>query len=215
MRALFAFLGRMAAAFAGAAALPALAERPAFEADDGTAFVRDAGNEIFRLMNDRGSSAAAREAGLRAVYRARFAGDVLAARVAGSAWRGAPAAGRAHFAGLLERYFVASLTKRLSEIAGARLDVTMSEPEGGGLVIYSRVVGREPGREVNVRWRLAKHGADFRIHDVLIENISVSLHLRRVLRERRESRDDALGALAARLESLVAADEPSQSGAAR
>jgi phospholipid transport system substrate-binding protein len=214
MPAFLRFAGRLAAALAAAAALPAAADRPRFAADDGTAFVREAAGAILRAAAAVGPSAGAREEGLRAVYRAAFDGEAIAARVAGPAWRGAEAARRAAFAGLLERYFARIVASRLAEFAGARIEVAMSEPDGAGLAVYSRIVARDGRHALNLRWRLAKHGADFRIHDIAVENVSVSLHLRRTLLAGADGRGDPLGALAGQIEALLAGRTPPRSGAA-
>jgi len=213
MHGFFRLLGRLTAALVGAAALPASAERPRIDVADGTAFMRDVGGAMLRVIGDGSLNARAREDALRATYRAAFDGDALAARVAGPAWRGASAARRAEFARLLERYFAKVVAARLGDFAGARFEVAMSEPDGGGLTVYSWIAGRAGGPAVNLRWRLAKHGTGFRIHDVVVENVSVSLHVRRTLLDGADSRVDRLAALARRLEALLAGRDPVQSGA--
>jgi phospholipid transport system substrate-binding protein len=205
------FLRRAAAALASAAALPAAAERAHVEAIDGTAFVREVGGAMLGLPGDT----AARESRLRAIYRAKFDAEAIAAGVAGRAWRGAPQGRRAAFTELLERYFATALAARLAEIAEAKFDVTMSEPEGDGLVVYSRIESRERSLAVNVRWRLTKHGGEFRIRDLVVENVSVALYLRRELRGADAVRDDGLDAMAERLASLIAGGKPALPASAR
>lgn len=215
MSALFRILSRAAATLAIAAALPAAAERPIVESIDGTAFVRDAGSAILGLAGDIRLSASAREERLRAVYRATFDSDAFAARVAGRAWRGAPGARRTAFADLVERYFAKFVAARLGELAGARLEVIMSEPEGDALIVYSRIVREDRDLHVNVRWRLAARGGEFRIHDLAVESMSVTLRLRRTLLDCSAGCGDTLEVLAARLGSLLADHDPPRSVPAR
>lgn len=187
-------------ALAGALVL-ARAAAARIDAADGTSFLREFGRSA--LAAGALADAAEREARLRVLYRGAFDAEAIAARVAGRAWRTAPPARRAAFAEGLERYIAKSIDARLARLGAAEFEVLMSEPEAEGLVVYSRVVQRGRGRSFNIQWRLVKDGAGFRIRDIAVEGISVTLHLRRLLAERVRTQDGTLDPLTAALAALV------------
>jgi phospholipid transport system substrate-binding protein len=116
---------------------------------------------------------------MRALYREHFDQQGIAAAVMGRAWAEATAAQRAEFLRALETYVARSYTTQLSEYAGERLVVVGSNAERDGIAVVSQIARK--GGPLNVSWKLRKAGDGFKIRDVVIENVSLTLSLRREL----------------------------------
>jgi len=176
---LYRSLGHVFAATLAVAILQFAAARARAEARDGTELVRAVGQAAFALLGDRSLNAPAREERLRALYREHFDGDGICAQVLGRAWRHATPAERRELADLVETYFAKLLATRLSEFSGSDFRVLLSEPDGDGVAVYSQLADQRQRKYLNIKWRLAKSGATYRIRDLVVENISVTLHQRR------------------------------------
>jgi phospholipid transport system substrate-binding protein len=174
------FVRRFARAAAAAIAALHLASPPPAraEARDGTEFVRAFGDAALALLRAR-TDLRERADGLRALYRIHFDNDAIAAQVLGRAWRQASAAQRGELAALLEIYFTGLMAAQLADFADGEFRVLLSAPDGQQVVVLSQLADRRRRSHLNIGWRLAKSGADFRVRDLVVENVSVALHHRR------------------------------------
>lgn len=174
--------------------------------DDGRALIRGMGNNVFAVLGEPGRAKPAREARFRAIYRAHFDRAGIAAFVVGRPWRAANAAERDAIFDLFEIYAARFFAAHLADYAGAEFHVLFSAPDGDGVEVSSQIVDAKTRRNINVKWRLQKSGQGYAIRDVLIENISMSLSLRRELatlqRERGETVDGVIAVLRGLVETL-------------
>jgi phospholipid transport system substrate-binding protein len=95
--------------------------------------------------------------------------------VLGRFWRSANEDERAEYLKLFEDFIVHSYATRFREYAGENLRVvgTRAAPDSEAYVITDLV--RPSGPPVRVEWRLRRDGSGFKIVDVLVESVSMSI----------------------------------------
>ncbi len=95
--------------------------------------------------------------------------------VLGRFWRTASEEERAEYLRLFEDFIVHSYATRFREYAGENLKVvgTRAASDGEAYVLSDLI--RPSGPPVRVEWRLRRDGAGFKIVDVLVESVSMSI----------------------------------------
>jgi phospholipid transport system substrate-binding protein len=200
----FLTLRRLGAVMAVAALLAGTATAQP-RVDDGQPLIRGMGEAVFAILGRPSTAKPHREAELRAVYRERFDRAAIAAFVVGRPWREASEAQRAAIADLLDAYAARFFASHLAGYAGAEFHVFFSEPDGDGVAISSQIVNAATRRHINLKWRLAKSGTGYIVRDVLIENVSLALTLKREIADRHRRNGDTVEGLIDGLKQLVEA----------
>jgi len=147
--------------------------------DDGKAIVQRMADQVVVILSNQGLDRASKEARFRQILKQNFDVPTIGAWVLGSPWRDAPAAQRAEYLRLFESYIVKVYTGQLATYSGEKVTVLGADSDGGGVEVTSRIVDPKNARTIEVKWRLRQSGAQLKVRDVLIENISMSQTQRR------------------------------------
>lgn len=189
-----------------AAALPLASPARADLKDDGRALVQKMADQVIAILSNPGMDRAAKEARFRQILQQNFDVQTIGAYVMGPPWRTATPAQRAEYLKLFETYIVKVYTGQLSTYSGERIAVVGAEEDGGGVAVTTRIIDPKNARVVEVKWRLRPSGAQLRVRDVVLENISMSLTQQRefasVFRQRGGSVDGLLAALREKVAEL-------------
>lgn len=165
--ALLAVLG-----IAGAAPRPAAAQDTA---KDAGAFVQSLGDQAIQIITDKSLDAGAREQRFHQMFVDSFDVPGIGRFVLGRYWRTATDAQKAEFLKLFEDMIVKTYTSRFGEYKGEQFTVTSARAEGDGALVQT-TVGQPNGRPpVKVEWRVLHPDGKFRIVDVVIEGVSMSV----------------------------------------
>ena len=178
------------------AAAPAVAEEPTNR--NARAFLASLGEQAIQVARDKTSPSEDREARIRALLREGFDLKLLARFTLGKHWRRMDQGQRAEFVeaftGSMVRQtltFFGSYRAETFDITGAGADRTNPK-----LIAITVAVMRSDGTLLaKVKWRIRKHGARFKIVDIIVEGVSLALTLRQEYRaviERSEGRVDGL-----------------------
>jgi phospholipid transport system substrate-binding protein len=176
--------------------------QPGTQILDGSELIRSLADQVLPVIANKGMSQAQRAERMRAIYRAHFDHQAIGAAVMGRVWQEASPEQRTHFLQALESYVAYSYAAQLSDYAGERLVVQGSTADGDGVVVMSQIA-RAQG-PANVTWRLRKAGNGFKIRDVAIENVSMTLTLRRELAAAAQSRGGGAEAMVAAMQGMGA-----------
>src|SRR5262249_17305229 len=107
---------------------------------------------------------------------------------------------------LFESYIVKVYTGQLSTYSGEKIAVVDAEEDGGGVAVTSKIQDTTNNRVVDVKWRLRPMGAQLKVRDVVLENMSMSLTQRRefswVFHQRGGTVDGLLTALREKIAEL-------------
>ena len=195
------------ALFIAAAAMVAAAAPPdalADARDDGKAIVQRMADEVVTILANQGMDRAAKEVRFRQILGQNFDVATIGAWVMGAPWRAASPAQRAEYLKLFESYIVKVYTGQLSTYSGEKVIVVGAEADGPGIEVTSRITDPKNARTVEVKWRLRLAGKQFRVRDVVIENISMSQTQRREFAAVYQQRGNTVDGLIAALREKIA-----------
>lgn len=195
---------RAALLLLAAISLPAAAPVRADIKGDGRVMVQAMADQVVSILANKGMDRAAKEARFRQILGQNFDLQTIGAYVMGPPWRQASAAQRADYLRLFESYIVKVYTGQLATYAGEKITVVAVEDDGGGVSVISRITDPKNDRTVEVKWRLRLTGAQLRVRDVVLENISMSLTQQREFASVFQQRGGTVEGLLAALREKIA-----------
>jgi phospholipid transport system substrate-binding protein len=165
---------RLFLASAGAACLLA----PSVEAADAEAakvFVRGLANEAIQVMGNKGAPSPERIAKFRELFKRGFDVETIGRFVLGRYWREATEAEQREYLRLFEDLIVHTYAGRFSEYSGETLTVTDARPDEDRITLVMSQVNRTQGPPIRLDWRIAERDGSFKIVDVVVEAVSMSV----------------------------------------
>ena len=170
---------RLAAfAVAGLLVIAVAGQRPAFAADQqaARAFIDDLGRRTISVLEDTSQSFDQVRTQFRSLFLDGFDAATIGRFVLGRYWRGATEEQRQTYQQLFEDMIVETYTRRFREYSGESLRIEGSRPEGDNdVMVQTNIVRPEGGPPVAVTWRVRERDGTFKIIDVVIEGISMSV----------------------------------------
>jgi phospholipid transport system substrate-binding protein len=165
---------------AAVAALTALGMRTgnasAANPDAAKAFVKSLADEAIALMAQRNTTSPAQQARFRELFTRGFDVEEIGRFVLGRYWREATDTERAEYLKLFEDLIVSTYASRFSEYSGEKLTVLDARADDDRTVIVVSQIERPGGQPaIRLDWRLVENGSRFRITDVVIEAVSMSV----------------------------------------
>jgi phospholipid transport system substrate-binding protein len=94
--------------------------------------------------------------------------------VLGRYWRVATEEERAEYLRLFEDFIVTNYATRFGDYAGENLKIGTATKNGDDIVVPSELI-RPAGAPVRVEWKLRSEGNSFRITDVAVEGVSMTI----------------------------------------
>jgi phospholipid transport system substrate-binding protein len=165
-------LGAVAALTAlGTSTHPATAANP--EAAKG--FVKSLADEAIALMAQRNTTSPTQRDRFRELFKRGFDVEEIARFVLGRYWREATDTERAEYLRLFEDLIVATYASRFSEYSGEKLTVTDARADDDRTVIVASQIERPSGPPIRLDWRLVETGGRYKITDVVVEAVSMSV----------------------------------------
>lgn len=160
---------------AGAAALPMLARAQATAVDGADAFVRALGGDAIRMLANKSLDESQREVEFRQLLLKGFDMDQISRFVLGRFWRQATDEQKAEYRQLFEDYIVKAYALRLGEYSGETFAVRDLRPAEEGDVMVLSEIDRSNGPPIHVDWRCRKANDNFKIIDVVVEGVSMTI----------------------------------------
>ncbi len=163
-----------AAGFLLVAALVPLALAGA--AADPKAVVADFGDRVLRMLGNEQLSQAERRKQFRDLLDQDFDFNTIARFVLGRYWNPATAEQKQQFTQAFKDYVVQSYSNRFNEFSGTTFKVTGERPESQDTtIIHTDVQRRDGTAPAKVDWRVVKAGDGYKISEVIVDGISMSL----------------------------------------
>jgi phospholipid transport system substrate-binding protein len=138
-------------------------------------FVQKLGDVALSSLTDKTMSRAVREQHVREILESSFDIAAIGRFAMGTYWRDASETQRSEYLGLFENSLVTTYTNRFEDYSGQTLKVNGFIASGDTDSIVSSQVVQKDGPSVNVEWRVRKVGSNFKIVDVVVEGISMSI----------------------------------------
>ncbi|MFP5512306.1 MAG: phospholipid-binding protein MlaC [Alphaproteobacteria bacterium] len=145
-------------------------------ADQGaSAFIQKLGNDAIATFSDKSLARDQAIQRFRTLLYAGFDVPYIGRWVLGRYWNSANEAQRAEYQKLFEQLIVNTYAERFVEYSGETFRIVGTSPAGEADTMVTTQIVRPNGPPVNVSWRVRKSGADFKIIDVVVENVSMGV----------------------------------------
>ena len=159
-----------------AGALASGAARAADAPADAGKFVQSLGDQAIAIITDASLSKTDREQHFHDMFVTSFDVPAIGRFVLGRYWRTATDPQRQEFLKLFEDMIVKTYNNRFNEYKGEQFKVTGTRPDGDSTLVTTNVTQPKTGAQpVKVDWRVLKLQGHFKIVDVIIEGVSMSV----------------------------------------
>jgi len=151
---------------------------PAFaqSADAGAAaFIQKLGNDAIATFSDKAKPRQQALDQFRTLLYKGFDVPYIGRWVLGRYWNEATEAEQAEYQKLFEQLIVTTYAERFIEYSGETFRIAGSAPEGETDTMVTTQIVRPNGPPINVAWRVRKKGADYKIIDMVVENVSMGV----------------------------------------
>ena len=138
-------------------------------------FITAFGDQAIKLLSNNTANAEERSRGLRRLLTKHFDVDFISRMVLARHWRKASPAERAEFRRLFEDYIVTVYGRRLGNYSGEAFEIGRIARKGDDQAYISSRIVRPEGPPVNVAWRLRGRDGEWRIVDIIVEGVSMTL----------------------------------------
>ena len=138
-------------------------------------FVQKMGDKALTSLTDRQLADGVRATRVRSLLRENFDVQTIGRFVMGPSWKKATAAQKSQYMDLFEDMIVATYTKRFAEYSGQSFKVTGSTATGETDSLVKSQILQKDGPPVMVDWRVRNKGGSFRVVDVVVESISMTM----------------------------------------
>lgn len=143
----------------------------------GQVFVKDTGNEIIQLIRSS-KTLEQKRASFKSILDRHFAMDAIGRFVLGRYWRIASAAQKQDFLHAFEKSVVNSYTAQFDQYKNETLTVSKGNVSKDGAIWIESQVNSETRAPLKVLWKLYASGGSFKIYDIYVNNISMSITYR-------------------------------------
>lgn len=139
-------------------------------------FIRTLSKEAISSLTGSGLDEGDREARFRALFTENFDVQSIAQFVLGLYWPRATQEQRAEYVKLFEDFVVKSYAKKFADYSGDGFKtVAIIKMSGSDSMVSSQIRAREDKPPVRVDWRVRDNDTRYRIVDVTVEGISMSV----------------------------------------
>jgi phospholipid transport system substrate-binding protein len=155
-------------------ATASLAAPPPVNPADAAAFMNQLWASAVEVLNKK-ADPAAREARFRQLFHEDFDCPGIARFVLGRYWRSASEEEQQEFVRLFEDYVVFVYTARLGDFGGETFKIRSSRSDGDGIIVSTDVFSPGSTSPLRIDWRLVTVNGVYKISDVIVEGVSMSV----------------------------------------
>ena len=138
-------------------------------------FVSDMGDQAIGFLSQRGLSQSQKEEQFRVLLQNKFDMATIGRFALGRNWRSASPAQQQEYLNLFENMIVKVYASRFNEYQGEGFEVITAKDTGKRDSLVSSYIVPNSGSKVKVDWRVREKNGSFKIIDVIIEGVSMSL----------------------------------------
>ena len=138
-------------------------------------FVRETGTRVLSSLGEEGLDTTEHTRRFRNFLNEVFDLPAITRFVLGRYWRTASDEEKAEFSSLFEKYLVQAYANRFRDLSDKKLDVLRSEELTGGQTLVMSEIEAGGSSPVKVNWRIRGANQQFKITDVVVEGVSMSV----------------------------------------
>ncbi len=145
-----------------------------------SAFIRALEQEAIHSLTDKSKERPERVKAFRVLFEEKFAVAAIGRWTLGRNWRHASEAEQTEFLGLFEDLMVSMYVDRFQSYAGEQLKIVKTVPvDENRATVYTEIVRPEgvDAKPISVLWRVGRQEATFKVLDVVVEGVSMSITL--------------------------------------
>lgn len=139
------------------------------------AFIHKLADRALALVTDNGKSMVEKRARFDELLADTFDMEGIGRFLLGRYWRTTPPEVQQDYLKAFTENIVYTYTARFDEYSGQKLKVDGSREDGTFTLVNSRIVDPKGGPDVRLEWRLIRQGDSFKVADVVIEGVSMSV----------------------------------------
>lgn len=158
-----------------ALAWTAFVTAPARAADEPTAFIQTLGDNAIVILKNRDVGQKEREAKFDKLLSEDFDVTEIGRFVLGRYWRLATPEQQEKYLKVFRVYILAVYAHRFADYSGEKFVAAASQPTADGASVASQIVRPDGGPPINIVWKITKQDGGYKIHDVIVENLSMTV----------------------------------------
>ncbi len=138
-------------------------------------FVRMAGDRTFQSLGDGAITDTERQQRFRAILIDIFDIPTIGQFVLGRYWRVSTDAQKAEYLRLFEEFVVQAYTNRFKELGDKKFNVGLTQPVTEDDTLVQTEIQESKGPPIKVNWRVRNLPKGFKVIDVQVEGVSMSI----------------------------------------
>ena len=138
-------------------------------------FISKMGDDAINFLEDSGLSQAQKEKRFRQMLQTKFDLPTIGRFALGKNWKNATSAQKTEYQKLFENLVVRVYSARFGEYNGQGFEVTSYKDVGKKDISVTSYITPDNGAKVRVDWRVRHKDGQYKIIDVVIEGVSMSL----------------------------------------
>jgi phospholipid transport system substrate-binding protein len=164
------------AMMAASLALTGLPHAARAQSDAAGAFIDDMAKRAIGILQTGGAASPEGKAEFTRILEQGFDLPTIGRFVLGRYWNSATPQQQQEYMQLFERMIVETYSRRFQNYQGQTLVVTGSRPVGNGSdTLVSTQIRQVDGPPIQVDWRVRKEGGGFKVVDVIVARVSMSV----------------------------------------
>lgn len=142
-------------------------------------FIRTLADRALNLVTDTSTTMPEKRSQFDALLNETFDMPAIGRFLIGRYWRLATPEQREAYLKAFNESIVYTYTNRFKDYSGQTLKVDGSREDGQFVIVTSRIIDPNGGPSVVLDWRVVRVGDDYKVVDLKIEDVSMSITLRR------------------------------------
>ncbi len=145
------------------------------EGQKAQSFINDMGEDAVSFLADKSLSKKQKAAKFRKLLKTSFDMKTIARFALGRYWKTATPAQQKEYLGLFENMIVNVYSSRFNDYQGEGFEVVSNRADGKRDFLVNSFIVPNSGSKVKVDWRVREKNGSYKIIDVIIEGVSMSL----------------------------------------
>ncbi len=151
------------------------------DTDGASKFIQGLGDKAVSTLSDKSISADAANTTFRNMLHQSFDLDLLGRFALGPSWKEIQPAQKQEYLKLFEQFVVQIYSDRFAMYSGETFKVTSAkaeDEEGRDSYVTSEIIAPGGGHATQVDWRVRNKGGQYKVIDVIVEGVSMSVSQR-------------------------------------
>jgi len=147
----------------------------AARSDAPQAFVEGLSKNAIATLTEKDITPAERDHRFRVLLNQNFDVPSIGRFALGRYWRSANTEQQQEYLRLFESVIVATYSARFSKYSGQRIEATDTQSEVDSILVRSKMINPDGSEPVMIDWRLKPNGSGYKITDLIVEGVSMSI----------------------------------------